>query len=108
MQEILADTLRSPADHALLAPLPRRAKWGLVLFVLLLVLYGGWIELRSAFLKRPMTDLQVFLRAAWAVRTGDNIYTITDDNDWHYHYPPLFAIVLVPLADPPAGADRSG
>src|SRR5262249_18739628 len=30
-----------------------------------------------------------------------------DANDWHYHYPPLFAILLAPLADPPPGADRT-
>src|SRR5215475_2584090 len=56
-------------------------------FVLLLVP----IELRSAFLKRPMTDLQVYLRAAWAVRTGNDLYGIIDDNKWHYHYPAVFA-----------------
>ena len=66
------------------------------------------IELRSAFLKRPMTDLQVYLRAAWAVRTGHDLYDIIDDNGWHYQYPPLFAIVMVPLADPPPGIDRAG
>src|SRR5262249_5129951 len=44
---------------------------------------------------------------AWAVRTGQDIYTTTDHNGYHYHYPPLFAILLVPLADPPPGADRS-
>ncbi len=69
---------------------------------------GGLVELRSAFLQRRMTDLDVYLRAAWAVRSGADIYTITDDNDWHYHYPPLFAILLTPLADPPANAERSG
>jgi hypothetical protein len=61
------------------------------------------IELRSAFLKRPMTDLQVYLRAAWAVRTGNDLYAITDENKWHYHYPALFAILMVPLANTPAG-----
>jgi hypothetical protein len=55
-----------------------------------------------------MTDLDVYLRAAWAVREGQDFYTITDDNGWHYHYPPLFAILLVPLADPPPGYDRQG
>jgi hypothetical protein len=63
--------------------------------------------MRSAFMQRRMTDLGVYLRAAWAVRVGENIYDITDDNKWHYQYPPLFAILMVPLADPPGGADRS-
>jgi hypothetical protein len=50
-----------------------------------------------------MTDLQVYLRAAWAVRTGHDLYSIIDDNKWHYHYPALFAILMVPLANTPAG-----
>ncbi len=32
---------------------------------------------------------------------------MTDDNGFHYHYPPLLAILAAPLADPPAGADRA-
>jgi alpha-1,2-mannosyltransferase len=47
----------------------------------------------------------VYLRAAWAVRTGHDFYTVTDDNTWHYHYPPLLAVLLMPLADAPPGAD---
>jgi hypothetical protein len=54
-----------------------------------------------------MTDLQVYLRAAWAVRAGEDLYSIKDDNGWHYHYSPLFAILMVPLADPPAGYSRA-
>src|SRR5262249_55693350 len=85
------------------SPLQRRHRvllWCLVAgFVALL----GPIELRSAFLKRPMTDLQVYLRAAWAVRNGHDLYAIIDDNKWHYHYPAVFAILLVPLANAPAG-----
>ena len=75
---------------------------------LLLLAFGGLVEVRSAFLKRPMTDLQVYLRAAWAVRSGADLYAITDDNHWHYHYPPLLAILLTPLADPPPGLPREG
>jgi hypothetical protein len=80
---------------------------GLVLLVVALVGLGGLVEKRSAFLHQRMGDLEVFLRAAWAVRTGHDIYTITDSKGFHYHYPPLFAILLVPLADPPPTADRS-
>jgi hypothetical protein len=71
------------------------------------VLFGVLVELRSAFLQRRMGDLDVFMRTAWAVRTGQDIYTVTDPNGFHYHYPPLLAILLVPLADPPPGADAS-
>jgi len=55
-----------------------------------------------------MTDIGPYLRAAWSVRTGGDMYKITDDNDWHYLYPPLFAILMTPLADPPHGEDRTG
>lgn len=83
-------------------------QYGLIVFFVFVALFGALVEVRSAFLKRRMTDLGVYLRAAWAVRTGQNIYAMTDDNGWHYHYPPLFAILLAPLADPPPNAERTG
>lgn len=99
-QYSVLSTERSP-----LTPWQRRGLWALFAAFLL---FGGIVELRSAFLKRRMTDLDVYLRAAWAVRAGEDIYDITNENDWHYHYPPFFAIVLTPLADPPPGVDRAG
>jgi hypothetical protein len=84
------------------------ARWqqvGLLLLALAPVAFGGVVELRSAFLQHRWTDLDVFLRAAWAVRAGEDPYRVTDDKGLHYHYPPLFAILLTPLADPPAGAE---
>jgi hypothetical protein len=92
------------------APVVWPSKWerrGLVLLVVVLVLFGVVVDFRSAFLKRHMGDLGVYLRAAWAVRTGADPYTVTD-NDWHYSYPPLLAILMVPLADPPPGAAATG
>jgi alpha-1,2-mannosyltransferase len=71
-------------------------------------MFGLVVEKRSAFMQRRMTDLGVYLRAGWAVRTGQDIYDIKDDNEWHYQYPPPFAVLMVPLADPPPGADRTG
>jgi hypothetical protein len=50
---------------------------------------------------RRKGDAGVYFRAAWAARTGGNLYTITDNNDWNYVYPPLLAILLIPLAEPP-------
>ena len=88
----------------------RLLRWernGLILLLVVMIAFGGLVELRSAFLSRRMGDLGVFLRTAWAVRAGDDIYQVSDDNHFHYHYPPLFAIILTPLADPPAGADHS-
>jgi hypothetical protein len=73
-----------------------------------MLVFGGLVEMRSAFMTRRMTDLGVYLRAGWAVRAGADIYDITDDNEWHYQYPPLLAILMMPLADPPPGADRQG
>lgn len=113
MHEGLSATLDPPgasADRGGGRPvfLQRWEKWALVLAVFYLVLFGAVVELRSAFLNYRKGDLGVFLRAAWAVRSGADLYDVTDDNGFHYLYPPLFAIVLTPLADPPSGADRTG
>lgn len=91
-----------------LRPLGRWDKLALAVFVLVIVSFGALVELRSAFLSRRMGDVGVFLRTAWAARTGGDLYHITDDNRWHYSYPPLYAILMMPLADPPAGEDTTG
>src|SRR5579864_7177982 len=90
------------------ARLSRWERYGLALFLVVIIAFGVLVELRSAFLSRRMGDLGVFLRTAWAVRAGEDLYKVSDDNRFHYHYPPLFAILMTPLADPPAGADRAG
>lgn len=54
-----------------------------------------------------MTDFGVYARAAWAVRVGADLYSITDSNQWHYIYPPTFAILMTPLADPPGASNGS-
>jgi hypothetical protein len=87
------------------------SKWewrGFLLFLATVVIFGLVVEKRSAFMRRHMTDLGVYLRVGWAVRAGEDIYDVIDDNGWHYQYPPLFAILMVPLADPPPGIDRAG
>lgn len=81
---------------------------GLWLLLAVVFIFGGVVELRSAFLKRRMTDADDFFRAAWAVRMHTSIYESVDTNGWHYNYPPFFAIALTPLANPPPGADRAG
>src|SRR5262249_53476942 len=89
----------------------RLANWEKVLLAALatvLVGFGVVVEIRAAFLHQRMTDLGVFLRAAWAVRAGEDLYAVTDDKGLHYHYPPLFAILLTPFADPPAGVQVTG
>lgn len=81
--------------------LSRNERRGLGVFFTLFVLLGLVTEFRAVCQERPKGDLLVFLRTAWAVRTGLDIYTITDHNGWHYHYPPLLAIFMTPLANPP-------
>lgn len=88
--------------------LSKLEKAGLVLLLVVAVAFGGLVVKRAAFMKRRMTDVDCYLRAAWAVRTGQDLYQVLDTNDWHYNYPPLFAILMTPLANPPPSDDRSG
>ena len=89
-------------------PLSKLHVIGLSLLLVTVILFGASVEFRSAFLKKRRTDIGLYLRAAWSVRTGCDMYKITDDRGWHYVYPPLFAILMTPLADPPHGEDRTG
>ena len=84
----------------------RWEKWATILLLFVVVGFGVLVEIRSAFLENRKTDLGTYLRAAWAVRSGANMYTVTDENHWHYCYPPVFAILLTPLADAPADYER--
>jgi hypothetical protein len=90
------------------ARLTRWQRAAVVCFFASFLVFGAVVELRSAFLSRRMGDFGVYLRAGWAVRSGADLYTVTDDNDWHYIYPPLFAILMAPLADPPHGVELPG
>lgn len=91
--------------YARLRPWERIA---LGLLVALFVAFGAVVELRAAFSQLRQTDFGVYARVGWAVRAGENIYAVEDDRHWHYCYPPPFAVLMTPLADPPAGADRTG
>ena len=81
---------------------------GLWLFLVAILVFGGIVEKRSVFLTRRMTDADDYFRAAWAVRTGQDMYSAVDTNGWHYNYPPFFAIMLQPLANPPPGVNNQG
>jgi hypothetical protein len=98
----------SPALDPRQAPLGRGERFALAVFFVVLAVFGVIVEHRSAFQHTRKGDLNVFLRAGWAVRSGADPYAVTDDNGFHYHYPPLLAILAAPLADPPAGVDRTG
>jgi len=79
------------------------ARWervGLWLLLLAFMIQGFNVVNRSVYLERRFTDLGIYLRAAWAARTGQDIYSVTD-NGCHYVYPPALAILLTPLAEPP-------
>jgi alpha-1,2-mannosyltransferase len=97
-----------PEPDAAFARPTRAERLAIASFILIALAYGAVVEMRSAWLGVRMTDLDVYLRAAWAVRTGHDLYSIADDRGWHYHYPPLFAIALIPLADAPRGQSRAG
>lgn len=90
------------------APLSRWGRLHLWGMLVLIAAFGAVVEMRSAFLTRRMSDLTVFIRAGWAVRSGENIYQVSDErNGWYYVYPPFFAILMAPLAESPPGHDRS-
>lgn len=88
--------------------LTKQQRAGLWLLLFAVFIFGGVVEYRSAFLRRRMTDADVYFRTAWAVRTGADLYDVTDTNGWHYQYPPFLAIAMTPLANPPPNADRAG
>ena len=88
--------------------LRRWERCGLVAILLGLVAYGAVVESRSAYQSSRKTDFGVYARAAWAVRANADIYSVADDNGWHYCYPPWFAVAMLPFADPPADAPRDG
>ena len=93
----------SPAE-----PLRRWEKAVLAVLGLLLAGFVVMVEIRSCFLSARFTDLTDYTRAAWAARTGGDMYAVADEHGWHYCYPPPLALLLMPLADPPAGDSRDG
>jgi alpha-1,2-mannosyltransferase len=96
------------ADATLPVPQPSVwLRWLPAGLLVLVVAFGALVEFRSAFIERRMGDLTVFVRTAWAVRSGEDIYEVTDEKGFHYQYAPLLAILMTPLADPPAGVART-
>lgn len=99
----MSDSARPDNRH-----LHRWERFGLVLLLVAVTAFGGLVLVRSAFQQSRKTDFGVYARAGHAVRTGLDLYAVTDDNAWHYCYPPPFAVLMVPLADPPAWESRGG
>jgi alpha-1,2-mannosyltransferase len=89
--------------------LTRLDRIGLLVLLVAFVVFSGVVQFRCALApSRRLGDWNVFARAAWAARTGGDLYAIADDNGFHYLYPPAFAVLLAPLADAPAGESRAG
>jgi len=88
------------------APVSKNLRAGLWSLLAFIVIFGAIVEFRSAFLTQRRTDADDFFRAGWGIRTGLDIYSLTDTHGWHYNYPPFFAILISPLANPPPGAPR--
>jgi len=78
----------------------RRERIWLAVALCVLVIFGIYLERRTALRRIPMTDLGVFAVASEAVWSGQNPYLITDWHGWHYQYPPTLAILFLPLAEP--------
>jgi len=105
---ITSEYAEIPNERAALGSLTLPQRIGLGLLLLLFIVFGSIVELRGAFQHTRKTDAGVYMRAAWAVRTGNDPYSIADDRGWHYAYPPLLAILMTPMADPPHSVDREG
>lgn len=48
-----------------------------------------------------MTDFTVYTEAAKAMLAGDDPYAVTNIRGWPYIYPPLFAVLVSPIAELP-------
>jgi len=48
-------------------------------------------------------DVQVFFRGGWAIRSGYPLYQVIDHHGWTFHYPPTFALLMGPFANPLPG-----
>ena len=82
-------------------PVSKYQRIGLWALLVFFIFFGGIVEMRSVYLKYRRTDADDFFRAAWGIRTGQDIYDLIDTEGWHYNYPPFFAIITAPLANPP-------
>jgi hypothetical protein len=101
-------TSANPVAQAFPEALSRLHVAGLGLLLAVFIVFGAWVEFRGALANKRFTDFDTYLRAAWAVRAGGDMYKATDDRGRRYAYPPLLAILMTPLADPPHGENRAG
>lgn len=90
------------------APRLRGLHWYEIILILAVVLalclYLPIVVKRSAV--QGFGDVQVFFRAGWAIWTGYPLYEVADHHGWTYHYPPTFALLMGPFANPLDGVAR--
>jgi hypothetical protein len=82
----------------------RLARWerlGLWALLAVVIVFGIVTEIRAAFLHTRKGDQEIYSWTAYAVRSGADLYAVSDSHDWHYVYPPFFAILAVPFAERP-------
>lgn len=91
----------APAYRPLRDKLKRWEFYAIALVGIAMLAFGSIVVKRSAFQNERKTDLDVFLRAAWAVRANEDIYATFSERGWNYVYPSTFAILLTPIAEPP-------
>ena len=84
---------------------PGRREWLAFAFVIgLVILFLPLVLWKVVGLGQG--DAQVFFRGGWAVWTGYPLYDVTDHHGWTNHYPPTFALLMGPFADPLPGYAR--
>ncbi len=82
-------------------PLTRWDRLGLLVVLLAMVVLGGVVIRRSALSVWRHGDYAVYTHAAWTVRAGGDLRSMTCMRGWHYTYPPTLAVLMVPLAEKP-------
>ncbi|HJS09369.1 MAG TPA: glycosyltransferase 87 family protein, partial [Pirellulales bacterium] len=81
----------------------RRRQWAWTGFLIAIVIWGLTDVRRRARIdpENPTahkTDFTVYTEAGAAFFDGRDPYEVSNPRGWHYLYPPLFAILLAPLA----------
>jgi hypothetical protein len=81
----------------------RRRQWAWAGFLIAIVIWGLTDVRRRARIdpENPTahkTDFTVYTEAGAAFFDGRDPYEVSNPRGWHYLYPPLFAILLAPLA----------
>jgi len=87
--------------QSLSACLNPRSTFFRILVVVFLIGLGTSVVYRGGIGTPKRTDLTVYLRAAEAVQTGENIYHVQNARHWNYVYLPLLATLLTPFTKLP-------